>query len=200
MKTHKRIVIIKQDGTLERFSLPKLRSCLARVIQLGDGKTHLADPLAQAVALHLNHQSTDEMPNSEYIFYCVRSVLQQTGLPEAATALSAHRRLRQARRRHVRVYDPLRPIDSPIRWHKGAIVATLQNVYDLRQAVARFLAGRIENQVFGLGYRLLSKPFLAELVQNEVLAWGLLFDRIPQRARDNELKKPLVSGQPRQEG
>ena len=92
VKTHKCLVIIKQDRTLERFSPPKLRSCLARVIQLGDGETHLADPLAQAVELHLNHQNANEMPTSEYIFHCVSSVLQQTGLSEAALALSAHRR------------------------------------------------------------------------------------------------------------
>ena len=59
----------------------------------------------------------------------------------------------------------------------------MRNVYDLGQPVARYLAGLIEERVFELGYRLLSKPFIAELVHNEVLAWGLLFERTGAIAR-----------------
>ena len=151
MKRTRTIVIVKRDGTLERFSLPKLRSCLARVMQLSAGSAELADPLARAVGLHLRECRPDDMPASEYLYRCARSVLRQTGLADAARLLAAHRRLREARRRRVRVFDPLDLEQRPLRWRKGTLVATLQNIYDLRQSVARFLAGRIEEQVFGLG-------------------------------------------------
>ena len=74
----------------------------------------------------------------------------------------------------IRAAWPSEPGRSAARWRKAALVATLQNVYDLRQSVARFLAGRVEERVFGLRYRLVSKSLLAEMVREEVLAWGLL--------------------------
>jgi hypothetical protein len=56
------------------------------------------------------------------------------------------------------------------------LVATLENAYGLRHSVARFLAGRVEQQVFALNYRVVTKALLAELVRCEVLAWGLTGD------------------------
>ncbi len=199
MKPTKSLVITKRDGTLERYSPAKLRSCLVRVIRAGAEEPQLAAPLAQAITLHLRERPDPDMPTSDYLFGCVRAALVQTGLIGPAQVLEAHRRLRDARRQRVRVSDPLEPGREPVRWRKSAIVATLQNVYDLRQAVARFLAGRIEERVFGLGYRLLSKPFVAELVRNEVLAWGLLFERVPA-SRSEALVPDSLGREPPKEG
>ncbi len=85
-----------------------------------------------------------------------------------------------------------------MRWRKGALVATLQSVYDLRQAVARFLAAAVEERVFALGYGLLSKPFVAELLRNEVMAWGLLLDHVPAVPRP-AVPQSLASSRPPQE-
>jgi len=199
VKRKKSLVITKRDGTLEQFSTAKLRSCLARVLQAGAEEPQMAAPLAQAITLHLREQNDPELPTSEYIYGCARAALTQTGLACSADALEAHRRLREARRQRVRVYDPIDCSRQPVRWRKGAIVGTLQNVYDLRQAVARFLAGRIEERVFGLGYRLLSKPFLAELVRNEVLAWGLLFERAPAPGSEVPTPNPVAGSGPPKE-
>jgi hypothetical protein len=199
VKPAKALVITKRDGTLERFNPAKLRTCLVRAIQAGGEEPQMAGPLAQAIAVHLREQSDPEMHTSEYVYGCARAALAQTGLSCSAEAMGAHRRLREARRRRVRVYDPLEFGRPAVRWRKGAIVATLQNVYDLRQTVARFLAGLIEGRVFGLGYRLLSKPFLAELVRNEVLAWGLLFDRVSASGSSVGTPNPVAGNGPPKE-
>jgi hypothetical protein len=200
VKPKKALVITKRDGTLERFSVAKLRTCLARALREGGDEPQMAGPLAQAIAVHLCDQNDPEVSTSEYVYGCARAALTQTGLACSAEALAAHRRLREARRQRVRVYDPLQCGRTPVRWRKGAIVATLQNVYDLRQTVARFLGGLIEARIFDLGYRLLSKSFLAELVRNEVLAWGLLFERAS--AFDSQIGTPnpvAGSGPPKED-
>lgn len=199
MKPKKALVITKRDGTLEQFSAAKLRSCLTRVLQAGGEELRMAGPLAQAIAVHLRGQNDPEISTSDYVYGCACAALAQTGLTCSASALQSHRRLREARRQRLRVYDPLQPGRPPARWRKGTVVATLQNVYELRQGVARFLAGLIEAHVFELGYRLLSKPFLAELVRNEVLAWGLLFERVSPSGPEAWTPNPVAGNGPPKE-
>ena len=192
-------MITKRDGTLECFSLPKLRSCLTTVLRAVAVDVRPADPLARAIACHLRQWNDESLPSTGYIYHCVRTALLQTGLTEAAEELAAHRRLRTARRQRVRVFDPARSEQPAVRWRKGALVGTLQNVYDLRQSVARFLAGRVEGQVFSLGYRLLSKALVAELLRNELLAWGLLDQPLVCTRKVTACEGPVASRQPEKE-
>lgn len=173
MKNTKQIVVTKGDGTVERFSLTKLQNCLTRVLRTQSYDARLAGPLANAIAMHLAEWQGAVPPSTNYIHRCARSVLNQTGLAEVAEVLATHRRQRQVRRRQIRVLETelARGLGQP--WRKGALVEHLEHRHGLRHAVARFLAGRIEDQVFALDYRVVSKSFLRELVRNEVLAWGL---------------------------
>lgn len=174
MKRTKDIAITKRDGSIECFRVTKLQGCLAGVLQGRAYDPRLAGPLARAVALHLQEWCEPAPPTSQYIFRCVCSVLEQTGLRDVADDLQHHRRLRAARRRRTRVIALAGHTPNQGRpWCKDAIVATLENQYGLRHNVARFLAGQIEDQVFALNYRLITRSFVAELVRNEVLAWGL---------------------------
>ena len=133
----------------------------------------LAGPLGRAVAMHLQEWRDPAPPSTSYVYRCVRAVLQQTGLSDVADELAGHRQQRRWRRARIRVVDPDRPAQEGTLWHKAPLVETLQNHYGLRYPVARFLAGRVEHQVFALDYRVVSKAFLWELIRNEVLAWGL---------------------------
>ena len=173
MKRTRQIVVTKRDGTVERFSLVKLTNCLANVIQQQGYDGRLARPLANAVAMHLEEWRDSAPPTTGYIYRCICSVLQQTGLIDVADELIGHRRERRHRRQQIRVVGErdLGAAGEP--WRKAALVHTLEAGYGLRHAVARFMAGRIEERVFGLEYRAISKGFLRELVKNEVLAWGL---------------------------
>ncbi|MCK4341571.1 MAG: hypothetical protein KAY37_07610 [Phycisphaerae bacterium] len=199
MKRRKAIVVTKRDGSAECFSVTRLSSCLARGLQARAYAPRLAGPLARAVTLHLREWSDDQPPTTQYVFRCVCSVLQQTGLGDVAEDLNHHRRLRTARRRRTRVLDGSdQPATRGRPWRKAALVATLRNRYGLRQAVARFLAGQIESRVFALNYRVLTKPFLTELVRNEVLAWGLA-DQQVLRMDIDACEHPVAPGPPKKE-
>lgn len=172
MRRCKEILVSKRDGTVEKFGLAKLSSCLARVLSRRSYDARLAGPLARAVALHLSEWRNVRPPSTEYIFRCVATVLEQTGLADVAEDLSHYQRARAARRRRTRVLEVVGR-GPGVPWCKARLVNTLERRYGLRHTVARFLAGQVEAQVFGLDYRLVTRAFLRELVQNEVLAWGL---------------------------
>jgi hypothetical protein len=190
-KKTQQVVVTKCDGTLERFSLPKLANCLSRVLRAQAYDARLASPLANAIAMHLQDWHDPAPPTAAYIYRCARSVLQQTGLTDVADVLATHRRLRQLRRRQVRVLDTDLARGAGQPWRKGALVETLQDAYGLRHGVARFLAGRIEEQVFLLEYHAVSRAFLRELVRNEVLAWGLSDEQpAPHPAGQSPVRQP----------
>jgi hypothetical protein len=198
VKNARQIVLTKSDGTLERFSAAKLTNCLANVLRAQAYDPRLAGPLTNAVAMHLQEWQDPAPPTSAYIYRCVRAVLQQTGLSDVADVLAEHRRQRQARRRRLRVVDSEFARGPGHTWHKGRLVRTLQGRYGLRHGVSRFVAGRIEAQIFGLDYRTVSRPFLAELVRNELLAWGLA-DELPAGAGAPG-RPPVETGPPNEEG
>jgi hypothetical protein len=194
------VVVTKRDGTLESFSASKLRASLSMALQACCCDARAADPLTRAVGLHLTRDCAGHQPSTEYIYYCVCTALAHTGLGEVAEELAAHRRLRESRRRRVRVLDQLKSAGYPQRWRKTALVATLRDVYGLQQTVARFLAGRIEEQVFGLGYRQVSKTLLAELMRSELMAWGLLDGQSADLPADQRADEwPVFSRRPKEE-
>lgn len=200
MKRCKEIVVTKQDGSAECFSSAKLCTCLARALHGRAYDPRLAGPLARAVAMHLGEWRDARPPTTKYVFRCVCSVLQQTGLGDVAEELDRSRRLRDSQRRRIRVFDAAEPL-KPQRgrpWQKVALVATLQSRYGLRHSVSRFLAGRIELQVFMLNYRTVTKAFLTELVRNEVLAWGLADEQV-LHAGASLCERPVAPAQPEKE-
>lgn len=178
MKSTRQIVLSKQDGTLERFSESKLTNCLAAAMRNLAYDPRLAGPLARAVAMHLQEWSHTSPPTTDYVYRCARSVLQQTGLTDVADVLASHRRLRTVRRHRIRVVESASAGARSEPWRKSALVETLRGRHGLRRAVSRFVAGRIEAQVFALDYRTVSKSFLAELMRSELQAWGLVEGRV----------------------
>ncbi|MGD8451050.1 MAG: ATP cone domain-containing protein [Phycisphaerae bacterium] len=194
MSEAQRVVVTKRDGTKECLSVSKLQSCLRRVLRIAGNETHLAEPLARALASHVRHSGEPERLTTNYVYRCVNTALVQTGLVDAAEVLARHRRQREARRRRLRVFDPAEPDRKPVRWRKGALVDTLRGRYGLRQPVARYLAAKIEDRVFGLDYRSVSRTLLAELMRNEVLAWGLPDAVGAGPWGDEACEGPLLSG------
>jgi len=194
VKRCKEIVVTKNDGSAECLSLAKLSASIARGLRGRAYDARLAGPLARAVAMHLAQWPVTSPPTTEYIFECVCAVLRQTGLPEVADDLLNHRRMRAVRRLRTRVLDRAdQPGNRSKPWRKLAVVAALQERYGLRHAVARFLAGQIEAQVFALNYRVITKAFLEELIRNEVLAWGLA-DEPTAHVESDSCRHPVVPG------
>ncbi len=198
MSRSRQIVVTKQDGTVERFDVTKLANCLANILRELSYDPRIGNPLARAIAMHLEHWSAPEPPTTAYIRQCVCAVLQQTGLSDVADALTVHWRRRRRQRQRIAVLETGRKDGATVAWRKSALVETLQNRYGLGQAVSRYLAGRIESQVFTLGYKQVSTALLAELTRNEVAAWGL-YDARAWQAPQPECPPPVTTPRPEKE-
>lgn len=192
------LLIVKSDGSMERFSESKLRRCFQAVLRETGKETHLAEPLARAVAMHLQEGPLPELLNSDYLARCVRAALEQTGLEDSAEAYVAHRRQRKALRKRLRIFDPSQPQRSAAPWKKSSVVGTLIKDFGLRRSVARTLAGEIEQRVMDLGYRVVRTPLLAELVRNELMTWGLA-DELASGSSAELWSKPVASRWPARE-
>jgi hypothetical protein len=166
-------MVRKRDGTLERFQFAKLRRGLAAAMRDCGYELRFADSLAQAVTIHLRDWRDRRPPTSEYIFRCIRTVLDETGLEEVAQRLMSHRRQRACRRRGLTVLDSRRPGRPAAPWRKSMVVGTLQRRHGLGGAAARILAGQIEERVLALHYSVISSALVDELIHNELMAWGL---------------------------
>jgi transcriptional regulator NrdR family protein len=172
VNTTKTIVIEKRGGSREPFSAAKLRRVLALAMQESQIDPKLADPLVQAVEVHLRYWDDERPPTSEYVFRCVCAVLKQTDLTEVADILLAHRRWRRVRRRSVRVLRA-KPKRGSRPWKKRDLIAQLEGRFGIGRSAARIIASEMEQRVLNLGFRLVSQPLLDELLQNELMAWGL---------------------------
>lgn len=187
MNSSQTLSVIKSDGSHERFEFAKLRRCLSHAMRACQYDERYADALAQAVAMHLKDWDEPRPPRADYIFQCIRTVLTETGLGDVAKALVSHRRQRAARRRQLRVIDSRRGVREPVPWEKGRIALTLERRHRLARGTARILAGEIEQRVLGLNYSVISAALVAEVIRNELMAWGL-----SEKTKDVEM---LTAGQ-----
>lgn len=195
MKRGEPVIIGKRDGHTEAFSIAKLKRCLSGAMLACSRDARFADPLAQAVQMHLEQWAEARPPTSDYIFRCLRSALTQTGMPEAAEELVSHRQIRSAGRRSVRVYDSAGCRSNGEPWRKAALVNTLQARYGLRRPTARMLAREIETRVLALDYPLVSTALINELMRNELSAWGL-DDNAVEPAQVDRSPDPVAGGPP----
>lgn len=183
MKKSRIARVAKRDGSHETFELGKLRRTLAGAMR-GCGYDEMyADALAKAVAIHVKEWRDESPPTTEYIFGCVRAVLDETGLGDVAAALQRHSRQREVKRRKVEVLNTRRADQPRVPWSKGRIAATLERRHGLKASVARILAGEIEGRVLGLNYGVISSALIAEIIRNELMAWGLSDDAMAVVAR-----------------
>lgn len=185
-------MVRKGDGTQEPFDLRKLRRSLAAAMAACQYDERFAESLAQAVLLHLTDWKDRRPPSTEYIFRCVREVLTETGLADVARQLCLHRRTRSQRRRGMTVVGGDGP-GSARPWAKGAVCTALREAHGLTPSVARILAGEIETRVMALNYELISAGLVAELIQSELLAWGLAEGaRLPAGGADRVAEDPAA--------
>lgn len=182
MKKNKLIRVVKRDGNSETFDFSKLKRSVSVAMKATGYDPAYADALAKAVAIHVREWDESDPPTTEYLFTCVRSVLEETGLGDVAQAIVRHRRQRANRRSSISVIDPRRPQRPPTAWSKARIVETFERRYQVKADVSRFLAGEIEQRLLTLGYHVVSTALVAELIRNELMAWGLSDDAMVVRA------------------
>lgn len=177
MNATKQLIIVKRDGAVEDFAPAKLRRVIALGMRANQYDPKLADPLVEAVEVHLRYWNEPRPPSTDYVFRCVYAVLKQTGLQEVADTLASHRRWRRTRRRATRVLREA-PKKGSKPWRKANLVAALEDRHGLGHTTARIVAGELEQRVLNLGFKLLPPTLLAELIQTELMAWGLGGDEV----------------------
>ncbi len=175
MNTVKSVVIVKRDGALEPFSRVKLRRVLGSAMQDCGVEPKLAEPLVQALEVHLQNWDEPHPPSTDYVHRCLQAVLRKTQLEQVAVRIESRRRWRRLRRRSVRLGRvDLRRVAKP--WRKSSLAQMIERRYHLRRESARLLAADIEFRVLNLGINLIAQPLLEELVRSELRSWGLLTD------------------------
>jgi hypothetical protein len=168
------IMITKRGGSRELFEPAKPRRCLTAALRACKDDDRFADALVRAVEFHLRHWTRGALPTSDYVFRCLRTALIQTGMQQAADQLALHRRRREMRRQNLAVLDPQDDGESAVApWRKSDVARTLEDDCGLSHSVARILAGEVERRVLALDYTVVSKPLIAEVINNELMAWGL---------------------------
>jgi len=166
-------MIAKRDGGLEPFDRGKIRRGVASALAASGVDSRYSEALTRAVELHLTQWQETNPPSTGYIFRCLRTALVETGLDDAALRFVTHRGERAKQRQRVSVCDARKSQFALEPWRKAAVAETLEGCCDLGHDVARILAGEIERRVLALDYSVVSKTLIKELLQSELLAWGL---------------------------
>lgn len=165
--------VVKSDGTLEPFQFAKVRRGLAAAMRSCRYDDRYADALARAVEIHVQEWTGVRPPTTDYLHRCVREVLVETGLTDVAAEVERHRTVRRELRKRVSVVDARRRGRRNRPWSKARVVQTLVRRHALRPEVARIVGAEIEQRVLGLRYQVVSSSLIAELIRNELMAWGL---------------------------
>jgi len=195
MTRKQRLTVVKRDGSLEPFDLAKLARCLANVMRACSYEERLADPLAEAVALHLRQRPVRELPTSGYVFHCVQTVLSQTGLGEAAERLASHHHARQRAAAAAQALPAAgaRPGTGPVL--RAELATRLRDEYGLLPVVAAHLGLEVEQHVLRMGYREITPALLHELLRSELAAWGLTNEAFRVRAERRSSARGMRTGE-----
>lgn len=174
------IRVTKRDGSVEPFILAKLlhsiRSGLLVANEAQDLDTSTAGNLGEAVYDYLKATYEASQVSTRQLAELVELVLTQTGHAGAAMSIRDHHRFREKLRRIVMVAST-RPADGRYvqhRWNKALIFQHLRRKHGLETPGARMIAGRVEELVFSCGLRVVTSGLVREMVNSELLAWGLL--------------------------
>jgi len=175
-----RLNVVKEDGSVEIFSMSKLVQCIRCGLQAGGEPTHLDLPLAagmaEAVYEFLRKTSDGRPVFSRSIADLVDQVLTQTGHTDAGLAIREFKNWRNQNRRRLLVASPRKRDGRFIqrRWKKTHLLTHLRRKQHLDAPVARMIGGRVEQLIFHTGLRVVTTGLVTEMVKSELLAWGLL--------------------------
>ena len=166
--------IRKRDGRTEPFDVRKLRRALLRALREARQPGYYAEPLAEAIAIHLKDWNEPQPASSDYVFDCCQAVLRETGLRNVARALARYRHRRERRRLATQVRRLSAAGVAVEPWSRERIAATLERRFGLTAGAARILSSDVEQRVLSLGYRVVDVELIEAVVRNELRAWGLL--------------------------
>jgi hypothetical protein len=166
-----RVRVLKTDGTAEPYLHTKVLGTFHHALSAaGDPNLFAAEQMAQAVTYYLYNRPAPRTVTSDEIHLMILAVLEDTGHPAAAEALNQHRIGRKLLRKRIVV---LNDNDSPDEqtsaeaWSKSKIVEHLVRRCHLNRALARVIAGQVEEKVFRMEIFRIRKELIRHLVENE---------------------------------
>jgi transcriptional regulator NrdR family protein len=165
--------VIKANGTTEEYLHTKVLGTFSHALDdIGQTNIFAAEQFSEAVTFHLYHNNHSSSVKSESIHDMIVTVLNETGYPDAAEALTEHRMFRNIRRSRIEVFhDHYTPKTSSSpntsRWNKTRIVTDLTQKYDLDRKIARAIAASVEEKVLKLGMTQIHSDLVEQLVISE---------------------------------
>jgi transcriptional regulator NrdR family protein len=165
--------VIKANGTTEEYLHTKVFGTFSRALDdIGQTNIFAAEQFAEAVTFHLYHNNHSSSVKSDNIHNLIVTVLNETGYPDAAEALTDHRMYRNIKRSRIEVIeDHYTPGSSNTtntsRWNKTKIVKDLTQKYDLDKNLARAIAASVEEKVLKLDMTQLHSNLVEQLVISE---------------------------------
>jgi hypothetical protein len=130
---------------------------------------------AEAIEQFLVGAALDVPIPTSRLLELVELVLMQTGHAASAAALRQHSAARERQRRWLLVAVPTtdrRYVHR--RWNKSQLVRHLSRQHLLDAPASRMIAGRVEQLIFNCGLKVVTAGLVREMVNSELLAWGLL--------------------------
>jgi hypothetical protein len=172
--------IRKRDGTVELFSLSKLRECLRRGLETAaegyDFAMAAPRELADAVHEYLLRENADRPIASDRILELVELVLNQIGQSSAAMVVRqyAERKTRLRRRLLVASTGATSGRFIHKRWSKAKLIQHLRGKHLLDASTSRMIAGRVEQLIFNCNFRVVTTGLVVEMTRSELMTWGLV--------------------------
>lgn len=174
------LMVEKADGSHEVFLHTKVLGTIAAV--LGECEafdSYCSEELAESVSLYLRRRYGNHIVCSDDIHSMILAVLADTGHETAAQCLQDFRLRRKIRRQRVIVFsagqNPFNTVDSntytaePQPWNKSVIIHDLIEHEGLGCALARTVAGLVEDKILRLECSQVTTELIRALVHNELI-------------------------------
>ncbi|MFP4354191.1 MAG: hypothetical protein ACLFUJ_03625 [Phycisphaerae bacterium] len=178
------IQVLKRQGCMEDFSLPKLARSLWLAMAQTDPANRYEDAVDLAEAISIFLQRTNRICVSAGVLFemCLK-VLRRSALEEAADEMETYHVWRQVRRKQIRVvYDD----DKAACWDKSWLAELACRSWNVTPATSRILAGMVEDELLDSETSIISRLAVVDLLNEFVSQYGLA-DAVPVRQHSAEI-------------
>lgn len=163
------IRVTKNDGTVEPYLHTKVLGTFNHALALvEDDCLFAAEQLAEAVTFYIYSTHERQTLSSEEIHLMIVSVLTGTGYRHAAEALCRHRLTRRLQRRRIEVVGETADGACSEPWDKSRMVRDLTEERGIEEALARTIAGAVEEKVLAMKISRIRKALIRQLVMTDM--------------------------------
>jgi hypothetical protein len=173
----------KRDGRRVPFDARKLAGSIeAAARAAGEAEEILAAELAEVVALFLERDFRERIPETTELADLAERVLLETNHARTAAVYAEGRKLRDRTRAEIVVVRDGAPLVAPDGeplsappgepWNEGRIVAALVHRCRLAPDLAEEVAASVESKIFALGLRRVPATLIREVIDAELAERG----------------------------